>query len=360
MAKVAPDANANSTSASESPAYAPSWIDHLTAGVARLPGPSWSYYLGLGLFLFALQTAVLWAEGALPISSTVHRVHGFLAAAIALFLLLFHYLDQRASGALKVLRPTLKVCDKEYAELHHRFTTLPMRLTLLASLVALTFMALIETIGEHYHLDPLNSFPISGHTLRFLYWVAWWLFGAFLYHTVRQLRLIDRIYTERTHINLFRMKPLWALSNLTALTAGSLTMIPYGFVLVNPRIDWTEDPVVLGFYLVITFFAAATFIWPQLGIHRLQVAEKERLLDEANQRFETTILEMHQRIDSGQLEKITDLNMVLASLEIEKSALRRIATWPWEPEVVRLLVTALAMPLGLWLIQVILQRTLGS
>jgi hypothetical protein len=353
------DNKANSKSETKPRPYTPSWVDRLTGWVKRLPGSSWSYYLGIGLVVFLLQTAVLWAEGALPISSTVHRVHGFWAGATALFLVLFHYLDERAGAALAALRPALKATDEAYADLHYRLTTLPARSTLLASLAALTVGALIETSAGHYHLSELNAFPISGHLLRFFYWITWWLFGAFLYHTVHQLRLINYIYTERTHVNLFRMKPLYGLSNLTALTSGSLTVIPYGFVLVN-RFDLTTEPIVLSFYLIVTFLAVVTFIWPQIGIHRLQVEEKERLLYEANQRFEATILELHQRIDSGKLEEIGKLNTVLASLQIERNALARIGTWPWEPEVVRLLITALALPLGLWMIQFVLQRVLGS
>ena len=49
----------------------------------------------------------------------------------------------------------------------------------------------------------------------------------------------------------------------------------------------------------------------------------------------------------------------MTNLEIEQKALRRISTWPWQPETVRWLVTALVLPLGLWLVQYFLQRVLG-
>ncbi len=86
--------------------YAPSWVDRLTAWVDRLPGPNWSYYLGLGLFLILVQVIVLWAEGASPISKHM-TVYGFLALVISFFLALFHYLDQRAGAALTALRSAL-------------------------------------------------------------------------------------------------------------------------------------------------------------------------------------------------------------------------------------------------------------
>jgi hypothetical protein len=356
MAKGAMASKDNSQRESKPQPYAPSWIDRFNAWVGRLPGPSWSYYLGLGLVLLFVQAIVLWIEGAFPIG-TVHPVHGFLAVAIPYLLALFHYLDERSGAALATLRPALKASEEEYQKMHYQLTTLPAGSTLLASLAVLTIVFLTELTGEPYRLEALDTFPISANLLRFFYLIIWWVFAALLYHTVHQLRLINRIYTKHTHINLFRMKPLYAFANLTAFTAGSLTIMPYGFLIVN-QIE-RIDPVSLVLVLIIQFVAVVAFIWPQLGIHRLQAAEKERLLDEANQRFEAAIVELHQRMDNRKLEGMTDLNMAIASLKIELNALKRISTWPWEPETIRVLITALALPLGLWGIQFFLQRVLG-
>jgi hypothetical protein len=46
-------------------------------------------------------------------------------------------------------------------------------------------------------------------------------------------------------------------------------------------------------------------------------------------------------------------------LEIEQSVLERIPTWPWQPETVRPMVTALALPMVLWVTQYALQYLLG-
>jgi hypothetical protein len=357
MAKAARDEKANPRSGGKPQPYARSWANRFTAWVGRLPGPSWSYYLGLGLVLSIAQAIVLWVEGAFPAGTL--PVHGYLAGAIALILALFHYLDERAGAALATLRPALKASEQEYSELHYRLTTLPMGSTLLASLVVLAAALLNEVFaGEPYRLEALDPFPISANLLRFVYILCWCVFGAFIYHTVHQLRLIDRIYTRHTRISLFRMKPLYAFSNLTAFTAGSLTVIPYGFLAVSPGVV-INDPAVLVPVLIIQSVAVATFIWPQLGIHRLQVAEKDRLLDEVHQRLKATIVELHRRVDDGELEKMDELSGTFANLETESSILKGIPTWPWQPETVRWLVTALVLPLGLWVVQFVLQRVLG-
>jgi hypothetical protein len=272
---------------------------------------------------------------------------------------MIHYFDRRAGTALAGMRATLKATEKEYAEMNFQLTTLPAGPTLLAGLLGLGCLLWAELVAGHYRLEALDPFPISSSFLWLLYLVLWWVFGTFVYHTYHQLRLIDRIYTQYTRVNLFHTLGLYAFSNLAALTAGSLAVLPIGFMFANPAVERT-DPVMLGAMLAVQLIALITFIWPQLGLHRLQVDAKERLLDEANERFEATIADLHQRIDNGQIEGIFDLSSAISGVEQERQAIERIPTWPWEPEVVRLLVTALALPLGLWIIQFVLQRVLGS
>ena len=57
---------------------------------------------------------------------------------------------------------------------------------------------------------------------------------------------------------------------------------------------------------------------------------------------------------------MSGLNSAIASLELEKQALESIPTWPWSPETVRILVTAVLLPLGLWIVQFILQSILNK
>ncbi len=343
---------------SEAQLYLPSWIDRLTAWVGRRPGPSWSYYFGIGLLLLLVLSVVLWVEGAYPLGMFL-PVHIFLAGVFAFFMTLFYYLDEWAGKALVSLRAVLMVDDHEYSKLLYQLTTLPALPTLLASLFVLVLAFGTEALGGPYRLEALDEFPFSANLLRIIYFGCWWLLGAFLYHTIHQLRLINHIYTQHTHINLFRMRPFYAFSSLSAFTAGSLTMIIYGWLIVNPTMD-KSDPLILFWVFIFLISALVTFVWPQLGMHRLQVAEQDRLVDEAYLRLEATIAELHRQIDDGNLEEMEAMNFAISSLEIEVMTLKRIRTWPWEPETLQLLVTALALPLGLWIIQLILERILGS
>ena len=288
MASVAPD-NRDSKLQEIAPPYSPSWVDRLSCWVERRPWPSWSSYLAIGFGLLLIQALVVWGEGAVPFGS-IDIAQAYLAAAIAFMLALIPYLDSRAGIALETMRPVLTVNDDEYPRLYYELTTLPSRATLLASLAALIFVFLTEAIGEPYTLKELQTFAISANFLRFVYLLSWCIFGAFLYHTIHQLRVINTIYTRKTRVNLLRVKPLYAFSKIAALTAGSVTVLGYGWLLLaNPWID-RGDPIVFTTMVVLTLLAIVTFLWPQLGIHSLQVAEKERLISEANLRLEFSYL----------------------------------------------------------------------
>jgi hypothetical protein len=338
--------------------YAPAWVSHFTHWVGRLPGPGWSFYLGAMLVLMLALHAAQWVEGVLPLGR-FSAPHLFMPAMVTFILAMIHYSDRRAAAALATLRPALKASEEEYEGLHYQLTTQPALPALLACLAIVLFIGTLEFIGdppEHFKL--LANAPVSRALSFFVYYLGWWNFGALLHHTVHQLRQINRIYTDHTRVSVFRMGPLYAFSTVSAVTAVGLVVPSYGWTALNPQN--LSDPLSVVIVLLMTVLAVAAFVWPLLGIHGLLVKEKGRLLDQVSLRLEATMAESHKRLDEGDLKGIGDLNTALTGLEMQRNALRAIPTWPWQPETVRLLITALALPLGLWVAQFILQRVLGS
>jgi hypothetical protein len=235
---------------------------------------------------------------------------------------------------------------------------MPGRPALLASAGGLAFILAMNALtGTPESFNALDGFPVSAATIRITYVVVWWFIALFFYHTVHQLRSIHRVYTRNTRVNLFRMRPLYGLSGLAALTGLSLAAITYGWMAINPGL--LGEPVAIAIVLPITLLALVTFLWPLLGIHSLLVEEKGRLMDECSIRLEAAMADLHQRVDDGALEAMDDLNKTITSLELERNLLDKIPTWPWRPDTVRLLLTALALPLGLWLVQYVLQQLMG-
>ncbi|NIV40628.1 MAG: hypothetical protein GWN58_67905, partial [Anaerolineae bacterium] len=79
--------------------------------------------------------------------------------------------------------------------------------TVLSSLAAIAVVVLIGLLtGEgESSIEALAASPIAANLLSALYWIGWWVFGAFVYHTVHQLRVVNRIHTEYTRVSLFIM-----------------------------------------------------------------------------------------------------------------------------------------------------------
>jgi hypothetical protein len=332
------------------PVFKPSYFNHLITWVEDLPGSSWGYYTGLGVFLLALQTAVSWIEGAIPVG-TFQPEHIFLSAAIPFIIASIPFFDNRARSALDSIKPALTIDDEKIQEFAYQLTHLPAIKSILASILALLLTFSSEFIGgSPYQNTALGGYPFSLNLSRMVYLICWWFFGVFIYHTIHQLGLINQIYTRHTLIDLFRMHPLYGFSNLAALTAGGLIMLPYGFMLVTPSVQ-ISDPVVLMMYLIFSVIALATFLLPQLGLYRLQTAEKKCLMDEINQRYMTTMVEVHRRVDQSEFDEVAKLNDTLNTLSKEKDMINKISTWPWQPETFRWLFTALVLPLLMWIAQ---------
>jgi len=102
--------------------------------------------------------------------------------------------------------------------------------------------------------------------------------------------------------------------------------------------------------------AVASFIIPLYGMHGRLVDEKSRMLSEANNRIEVMVKRLHDQVDSNSLDEADGLNKILASLFLEAEALRKASTWPWKPETLRGFVSAVTLPVLVWLIPTVLGR----
>ncbi len=275
------------------------------------------------------------------------------------FLALMRYLDGVAEAALRNFRPALNVSEAEYAELSYRLTTAPARPTLLGSLAGVTVAILILPAMPYLlRLLGWSTLPLALVIAYGLLFLTLGVAGALVYHTMQKLRLVSHIYATQALVNLFDLRPLYAFSGLTSKTAVGLIIFNYLWFATAP--DLLSQPLGIGFGIFYAVVAVVTFVWPLLGIHRRLVEEKQRLLRECSKRLEATIAELHGRVDAGELHSMDELHDTMAVLEIERSALTRIPTWPWQPETLRGLIIALLLPVVVLLLQFVLQRAFGQ
>lgn len=343
----------------DSPLFRPSYINRLTKWIEGLPGSSWGYYSGFAIFLLSVLTAPSWVEGAIPIGTFLPE-HIFLSTAIPFIIAIIPYFDERALKALEIIKPVLNIDEEKTKDFTYKLTHLPAYKSVFASIVAIIFMHYFEFItGEAYQNTALVGFPFSMVLSRAIYLICWWFFGLFLYHTIHQLGLINKIYNNHTKIDLFRMHPLYEFSNLAAFTSGALIVLPYGFLFITPSVK-LSDPVILIMYLFLSIIPVATFILPQLGLYRLQTTEKKKLLDEVDQRYKNVLDKVNNFVDNGKHGEIANLNNSLSTLSNIRQRIRKISTWPWQPETIRWLFTALVLPLLMWIFQYFLSKWLET
>jgi hypothetical protein len=320
--------------------------------------PAWALYGGLGLALILIQVFFLWLDGGWAVADVLLPVMIFNGLSIPFLLQLMHLLDDEAVAALDSMRPVLKVTEPEFDEFRYRLSNMPSRQTLLAGLVTLVPYVLMELLWiAPARFAALEQLPTFAIVFQIIDKVPAFVFGGFFYHTIRQLRSVDVINSNYARISLYHLGPLQAFSRLTASTAVGLVVGLVGWMLINP--DLLADPASLAISGIYAALATAAFVWPLWGIHRLIVVEKERALHEVDQRFEAVFAKFNQHIRDDDLAATERLHGTIASLEIQHQRIRDIPTWPWSPEIARIVLTAVALPLMLMIIQFFVLQALG-
>lgn len=358
MSATAAQAQVESTEQTAARPYPPSWVDRLTDQVRRLNAPAWLVYLGSAIVAVLVHSALKWSEGLYPVGE-FFPLHVLTAFAPFVAIALLHYTDNWATEALTDFRPALLVGDADYEKFRYQLTTLPNRPTWIASAIGALYgassvawlspeeMAVYKTFGS----------PQSFATDTLWSTVNYAMTAILIYHSVRQLRMVSRIYTTHTRIDLFQLEPLYAFSSLSARTAIGLGAISYAWASIfiglgGSQAGWA-GLVETGAF---TFVILTVFIWPLLGIHRLLQKEKKRLKAANALQIKGVIAELHRRREASEYANMAGINEAMESLLKEQTVVDKIPTWPWQPETLRGVGTAILLPVFVWLITRVLER----
>ena len=346
------------TASSKERPYKPSWVDRFNDWVEQLPVSAWVFYGGLGLGLILVQVLFLWLDGGLAKAEVLLPIIIYNAFLIAFGLALIQLLDNQAVAALNSMEPTLEMTEPEFDDFQYRLSNMPSGPALIVGLAMLVFLIFSEQLWiEPVRFAALQQLPIFTIVFQIIDKAPAIVFGVFIYHTIRQLRLVNTINSEYVRVRLFNLGPLQAFSKLTASTAVGVVVGVYGWMLINP--DLLASPVSLVSVVSLTILAVAVFVWPLYGAHRLMEMEKQRALHELALRFEAVSSKLDQQLRDDDYSEIERLNGTIASLEIRYKRIAAIPTWPWRPETARLVLTAVALPLTLTILQLLAAQVLG-
>jgi hypothetical protein len=351
--------------------YRISWIDWLIGAITRLPGPSWLAYLVLLLVLIVLNNALRWWDGTVP-AGTLDPARSSDALFPIYFLALMHYLNGCAGRALEKFRPVTDLSDEEYARLSHELQSVPAWPALIIGVVGVVVtLRKFVTDQASFGIYPNSSLlTILYVCVLAVFWGA--TVFVFLYHTVRQLNLVNRIYRRATRIDLFHLQPVYAFSALTARTGIGLIFFLYYMIVTSggnsapapndltltiaQGISISSDEPGLFIIGAMLLPGIVAFILPLLGIHRRLVEEKNRQSAEVAARLNLAVANLHQNVDADNFDRMAGINSALSALKLERDELSKISTWPWETGTLRGFVTAILIPILLWLVTRLLDR----
>ena len=336
----------------ESVPFQPSWLNRFFDAVDKLAVPKLVVFILITIGFALLNHIVPWLEKKLPwgtLDTEQFQFHiWFLVGFIT-----FDYFVAYSKTALANFRPALKVTEKEYARLSYQFTTLSARAGWLITLfTALLTFALLFT-GEFIPTYARSGW--SGVTVFFSATLQFSLFLGLTVYLFSAMRMIRQLYDQVETVNLFHLEPIYAFSGFTV-------RVGLFFVLASTLGYLTGNA---GWFLVFTVslwtsLAIASFIWPLGGMHARLVAEKERMSDENDRRLNKTYAELHQRIDKKNDVGMVDFRSRVSALLDLRQEIRKISTWPWDSTTLRTFITALFVPLTVWLIQQFLLNTVAK
>ena len=95
----------------------------------------------------------------------------------------------------------------------------------------------------------------------------------------------------------------------------------------------------------------STFIVPLWGIHRRIQSRKEQALAENGLQIERAHQTLYRSLNRNDYKKGSDIEKSLASLYKMREQIEKIPTWPWNPGTFRNFLSAVFLPMGLWLTQ---------
>jgi hypothetical protein len=326
--------------------YPPSWINRLHEWIDGLPVAAWVVYLIALLGVAFLGNAVAWADGYARVGS-----FDLYLSAVAFTLILgygsIHYIDRVASHAWLKFRTLTSLDDAEAGRVAYELTTMPARPVLacavLGVVTAVTYSVL--QYGKPFDLDEEPMVFILGLFSACVAYTGTW---ALFYHSLHQLRVIGRVHRYVESIDLLHPERLHAFAGVTAATGMVLLALGYGSVLTIP--ESLSNPQVIAWTTLTTAAAVVCFFGPLLGIRGLIAVERSRRLETVNRLLDQALGDLHRRAEQGDLADADAVNKHIASLLAERDVVTKASTWPWAPETLRGFVTALVLPVLLWLV----------
>jgi hypothetical protein len=337
--------------------YPPSFLDRFMDFVQRQRVPYWLTYLILLIVQIAILHILAWMDGWV----TVYTFNPILATfPIWLWvpMAVMTYVDSVSLSALSSFRPLLELDEEQYNCLKYELTTMPPRGVFLSGLFwGITYLFLTY-LGYQVFYVTYGLGPFFAGLTIITGFITYLTGSALYYHSLRHLSLVNRVVRMAKKFNLFRLDPVYAFSRVTSLIGISWMLMLTLTLLALPVRLATGLGVAL--MAVQIFLAITAFVLPLWFVHRRLESEKLNLIAQHNLRVESTIKLLHEALDNKKLENSAHFSDAMTSLKAERDVLDAIPTWPWRAGTLTGFLSAIVLPIVVFLIQFVVEKWLDG
>jgi len=326
-----------------------SWLDHLFRRIEALPFKPWVTYLLLYFgFVISFQL-IAWLDGLRALgdfSITTFFNPVWVPAGLAGI----HYLNTEGRRALKGFRPVMDTDEEEFRMIQTQMSTIPQPVVLsIQALVGLALFLVARTNPARLssELQPGTAtlwFAVIFMTLGFSN-----LF-IYFYQTFRRLKLVSRVYSMVKQINIFEQQPLYTLSAFN-VKIGFVWILFMNLNIVAFVLQTGPQATTFPLMFIEILLVILVFLFPAWGIHNRIQRAKEVLLTENGRQLEATNSKLNISLQENEHKDIVTYEKGVAALVSMRNEIGKSPTWPWDIGTFRSFLSAVLLPILLFVIQ---------
>jgi hypothetical protein len=333
--------------------YPQSWMDALVGWIDGFPANGLGFYLLAGLGLGVFINAIFWIDGSVPFG-TVDPFNTSFSLFVLYWIALYQYLTHVGSRSLETFRPLLNVPDSEVERIEYELAKLPRWLGWISiplgyGVFAADILGNPQEYGDlvpNTVLIPIGDIALTGFMAT--------CFICLLIRSVRQLRMVAKLHSRATSINLLELEPAHAFSELTSRTGIGVIFVLIFSLFLAPTAEKTAFDVITDAFVGV--IAVAIFVVPLRGMRGLLEKEKERVLNEISQLLQDTRQLFHSKVKRQDYDSLDGMETAISTLIRERELFQKISTWPWKTGTLRGFGSTLLLPIFIWLITRVLER----
>jgi hypothetical protein len=324
--------------------------------IDALPIANWLFYVLLYVFAVLYVHATLWIDNVLPFGD-FDPIWVFNGVYAVISLAMLHSLEHSANRSVGKFVQLAPDKEEEIELQRYMMTTIPARPVLWMTIVFGAFMVYLTLSQPEYLPTGIHSPVAIGLSLLILVF-NYSFVPIVIYQGARLLKAVTRLYALVDEVNIFHQQPLYAFSGLSF--QASLFWILFAnlsfFSLVIESSFNNVKPVDFAFWGVMMLLAIATFLVPPWRIHTRLVEAKLAVQEETSVQIDETQRKLFAAIRKNDHKAIGGLDSAISSLYRMHEQLKSVPTWPWKPGAFRNLLSAVFLPMLLWLFQEIASR----